>query len=272
MIVGSSFLMAGVTKNLILPANLLSGGFLGIAIFGEMLGGLLKITIPTSLVLLLLNAPVAWFCAKTISKRFVFYSFMQVFLTSFFLNVLPRVDIFNEVILDVIFGGFLYGISIIIALKAGASSGGTDFIALYFANRDGREIWMQIFVFNTVMLVFFGWIFGFRLAGYSILFQFISTKTVATFHTRYKRVTVHIFTSKKDVVLKSYLKHFHHGITVLDGEGGYSKRKVSFLIAIISSYELNDLIHYLRKVDPEIIINITKSDNYIGSFYNKPIE
>lgn len=34
--------------------------------------------------------------------------------------------------------------SIVLALKAGASSGGTDFIALYFANKNGREIWMQV--------------------------------------------------------------------------------------------------------------------------------
>ena len=71
--------------------------------------------------------------------------------------------------------------SIVLALKAGASSGGTDFIALYFANKNGREIWMQVFAFNAMILCVFGVIFGFDKAGYSILFQFISTKTISTF-------------------------------------------------------------------------------------------
>ena len=84
--------------------------------------------------------------------------------------------------------------SIVLALKAGASSGGTDFIALYFANKNGREIWMQVFAFNAMILCVFGVIFGFDKAGYSILFQFISTKTISTFHTRYKRVMLHIYT------------------------------------------------------------------------------
>ena len=91
--------------------------------------------------------------------------------------------------------------SIVLALKAGASSGGTDFIALYFANKNGREIWMQVFVFNAMILCIFGVIFGFDKAGYSILFQFISTKTISTFHTRYKRVMLHIYTAKKDEVV-----------------------------------------------------------------------
>ena len=59
--------------------------------------------------------------------------------------------------------------SIVLALKAGASSGGTDFIALYFANKNGREIWMQVFVFNAMILCIFGCIFGFDKAGYFYL-------------------------------------------------------------------------------------------------------
>lgn len=84
-------------------------------------------------------------------------------------------------ILNVIFGGFLFGGSIVIALKGNASSGGTDFISLYVSNKSGKEIWNQVFIFNALMLSVFGCIFGFEAAGYSILFQFLSTKTVLHF-------------------------------------------------------------------------------------------
>ena len=55
----------------------------------------------------------------------------------------------------------------------------------------------KFFAFNAMILCVFGVIFGFDKAGYSILFQFISTKTISTFHTRYKRVMLHIYTVKK---------------------------------------------------------------------------
>lgn len=267
----SSLIMAFATKNLVRPAGILSGGFMGIAIMVDMIGELIGISIPTSIGLLCLNIPVALFCAKKISPRFVFFSLLQVVFTSLFLPLVPRVLLFDDKILNVIFGGFLFGGSIVIALKGNASSGGTDFISLYVSNKSGKEIWNQVFVFNVLMLSVFGCIFGFEAAGYSILFQFLSTKTISTFHTRYKRVMMQIFTKHKDEVMAVYCEKFHHGITALDGMGGYSKTPVSMLTAIVSSYEVDDVIAVLKEVDPKVIINVSKSEKYVGRFYNAPL-
>lgn len=201
----------------------------------------------------------------------MFFSLLQVAFTSLFLPLVPRVLLFDDKILNVIFGGFLFGGSIVIALKGNASSGGTDFISLYVSNKNGKEIWNQVFVFNVLMLSVFGCIFGFEAAGYSILFQFLSTKTISTFHTRYKRVMMQIFTKHKDEVMAVYCEKFHHGITALDGIGGYSKLPVSMLTAIVSSYEVDDVITVLKEVDPKVIINVSKSEKYVGRFYNAPL-
>ena len=264
----SSLIMAATTKTFVRPAHLLSGGFMGIALLVDMIADLFGKSIPTAFTLVALNVPVALICAKKISKRFVFFSLLQVFLTSFLLQIIPNYPLFDEQVLNVVFGGYIWGMSIVLALKAGASSGGTDFIALYFANKNGREIWMQVFAFNAMILC----IFGFDKAGYSILFQFISTKTISTFHTRYKRVMLHIYTSKKDEVVNTYLEKFHHGITALDGYGGYSHHPVSYLTAVVSSYEVGDVLEALKETDPKIIVSVTKVENFIGRFYNKPLD
>ena len=268
----SSLIMAATTKTFVRPAHLLSGGFMGIALLVDMIADLFGKSIPTAFTLVVLNVPVALICAKKISKRFVFFSLLQVFLTSFLLQIIPNYPLFDEQVLFVVFGGYFWGLSIVLALKAGASSGGTDFIALYFANKNGREIWMQVFAFNAMILCVFGVIFGFDKAGYSILFQFISTKTISTFHTRYKRVMLHIYTVKKDEVVDTYLEKFHHGITALDGYGGYSHHPVSYLTAIVSSYEVGDVLEALKETDPKIIVSVTKVENFIGRFYNKPLD
>lgn len=268
----SSLIMAATTKTFVRPAHLLSGGFMGIALLVDMIADLFGKSIPTAFTLVVLNVPVALICAKKISKRFVFFSLLQVFLTSFLLQIIPNYPLFDEQVLNVVFGGYIWGMSIVLALKAGASSGGTDFIALYFANKNGREIWMQVFAFNAMILCVFGVIFGFDKAGYSILFQFISTKTISTFHTRYKRVMLHIYTVKKDEVVDTYLEKFHHGITALDGYGGYSHHPVSYLTAIVSSYEVGDVLETLKETDPKIIVSVTKVENFIGRFYNKPLD
>jgi uncharacterized membrane-anchored protein YitT (DUF2179 family) len=271
-IIISSALLAMVVKTFVRPTGLLSSGFMGIAILMDMIIEKLGGIFPASIGLICINVPVAIFCYKKISPRFVIASLSQVFLTSLFLQILPTYHFFDETILNVIFGGFLSGIAVTIALKGNASTGGTDFIALYVSNKSGKEIWMQVFVFNSLMLCLFGYLFGYENAGYSILFQFISTKTIATFHTRYKRIMLQIFTQEKEKVMGAYCKNFHHGITAVDGMGGYSHKPVAMLVAIVASYEVDDVIDILREVDPKVIVNATKSEKYVGRFYNAPIE
>ena len=104
----SALIMAFATKNLVRPAGTLSGGFMGVAIMADMIAELLGGSLPTSIGLLCLNVPVALFCAKKISKRFVFFSLLQVILTSLFLPLMPTYPLFDDTILNVIFGGFLF--------------------------------------------------------------------------------------------------------------------------------------------------------------------
>ena len=77
----SALIMAFATKNLVRPAGTLSGGFMGVAIMADMIAELLGGSLPTSIGLLCLNVPVALFCAKKISKRFVFFSLLQAIST-----------------------------------------------------------------------------------------------------------------------------------------------------------------------------------------------
>lgn len=265
-VIGSSALMAFSMNIFMGEASLLPAGFMGVAKLVNMFGSKMGVYIDTSLVLFCINLPVALFSAKKISKRFVFFSLLQVFLLSGFTRLIPTMPIFDEPVLNVIFGGCVYGFSIALALRGGASTGGTDFIALYVSHKTGKEIWMEVFVFNCVLLAIFGYSFGWEHAGYSIIFQYISTHMITTFHNRYKLEMMQIFTKNPDTVVDEYLKHFQHGITVLNGTGGYTGEDTAMLMSITSSYELHDAIEVITSADPDAIINVTKTSQFIGKF------
>lgn len=271
-VIVSALLQTYVIQAFIRPANLLSSGFTGVAILIERIAALYGRDFSTSLGMLALNIPVAILCSKSISMRFTFYSMIQVFLASFFLKVLHFEPLFNDVLLDVIFGGFLYGIAIAIALRGNASTGGTDFIALYVSNKTGRSIWEYVFAGNVVILCIFGYMFGWMNAGYSILFQFVSTKAISAFHHRYERVTLQITTTQAEPVIQAYIKYYRHGISCVDAVGGYSHKKMYLLHTVVSSYEVNDIVHLMRAVDPHVIVNMLKTENFYGGFYQPPIE
>ena len=272
MIVASSLLQTYVIQTFMDPCDLLSSGFTGVAILLNRIAGLAGFDFSTSLGILLLNIPAALFCAGKISKRFVFLSCVQFTLTSLFLEVLHFPPLFDEMILNVIFGGFLYGFVSVIALKADGSTGGTDFIAMYVSERFHRGIWEYVFAFNVLILLIFGSMFGWAAAGYSILFQLISTQTISRYYHRYSQILVEITTKDPEQVAKQFKTYFRHGMTVIPAYGAYSQSNFFLCKSIVSSYEEREVIGRIREVDPECITYTHKVDHFYGRFYRRPIE
>ncbi|MFV0380909.1 MAG: YitT family protein [Breznakia sp.] len=269
----SGFMQACIIQIFIKPINLLPSGFTGVAILIEKIStNFLEFSFSTSFAMLALNVPIAILCSKTISKRFTFFSLLQVFSSSFFLRTLNFSTLFDDILLNIIFGGFLYGIMVVISLKANASTGGTDFIALFVSNKINKSIFNYIFIFNSIILLFFGILFNWENAGYSILFQFISTKTIETFYNRYVNITLQITTSKADEVIDGLIKNYRHGISRVDGVGGYSSKSISLLHTVVSGYEEQEIVRLIKSIDKHVVINTFKTKTFYGSFYLKPIE
>ena len=268
----SSLLQTFVIESFVHSAGLLSGGFTGVAILIDRAASLYGGSISTSLALVALNLPVAVLCYRSISPRFTLFSLLQVGMTSLFLKYFSLPPIFDDILLSAVFGGFLMGISIVLALKGNASTGGTDFIALYVSNKTGKSIWNYVFVGNVCILMIFGHMFGWEYAGYSILFQFISTKIINAFHHRYERVTLQITTAKAEDVIKAYVGKYRHGISCVDAIGGYSHKKMNLLHTVISAYELKDIVELMQEVDENVIINVFKTTDFYGGFYMKSLD
>lgn len=271
-IVVSSFIQTYALQTFVRPSNLLSTGFTGLAILIHRILELYHINFPVSLGILLFNIPAALLCLKSVSLKFTIVSTLQFVLTSFLLTVLRFEPLFDDVILNCLIGGVIYGACTVVALYGEGSTGGTDFISIYVANKIGKSIWSYVFIFNMIMLVIFGYFFGFQLAGYSILFQFMSTKTIEKFHNRYNQLTLQITTAIPEEIIAEYVKYYRHGISVTKGYGGYSKKELYVCNTVISSYELKEIVRLLKRVDNKIIVNVLRTEEFFGGFYRKPID
>ena len=111
-----------------------------------------------------------------------------------------------------------------------------------------------------------------RFTFYSMVFQFISTKTISAFHHRYERVTLQITTSRPEALMNIYVAKYRHGISCVDAIGGYSHKKMALLHTVVSSYEVPEIVKLLREKDPHVIIKMIKTENFYGGFYQAPIE
>lgn len=270
LLILTTFFQVFVVKGIVTPANLLPSGFMGIAVFVQSLTkDIMPGGIPLYYTTLFLNIPVAALCYKGLSKRFALYSIFQVLLSSVLLRVIHFEPIIDDVMLSVILGGVLNGLYVTLALLAEASTGGTDFIALYVSNKKGKSIWEYVFIGNTILLLLFGMTRGWEQAGYSILFQYIATKTIDNFHHRYEQLTVQITTSYPERIMDYYFEHYRHGMSCVEGVGGYTHRKVYLLYTVVSSYELKEMTSGILAVDPGAIINVMRTQQFFGNFYRK---
>ncbi len=268
----SAFIQVFILQTFMQPLNLISGGFTGLSLFISRIFESMGLDVSTSVLIMLLNTPAALLCYKSISKRFVLLSVIQYTLVSLFLNLFTFHPLFADKVLNLLFGGIGWGMSIAIALQVGGSTGGTDFIAQFVSNRIHRGIFQYVFYGNCCMYVLYGALFGWLYAGYSIIFQFLSTQAINSFYHRYTQVTMNIYTQDPDQVTDAFLATVQHGITIMEGTGGYTGQKVWILQSVIGAGEVGQVIHSIRQVDPHCIINTYKTKQFIGNFHQKPIE
>ena len=272
-VVIGAFIMAMNIKTFVSAGNLFPGGFTGLTVFIQRVGEkFFDVQLSYAVINILLNAIPAIIGFKTIGKRFTIFSCIMIALTGFFVEVLPNSALTYDPLLIAVFGGIFSGIGVSAALKGHASSGGTDFIAIYMSRKLNAPAWNYILGLNAILLLCAGYLFDWNQALYSIIFQFVSTQIVSATHVRYKKMTMHIITNKADELAEKLMIYTHHGITRFEGMGCYSKEPKTLLYTVVSSEEIKEVIGFINCIDDKAFINVMKTDTVEGRFYQEPID
>ncbi|MCF0134050.1 MAG: YitT family protein, partial [Blautia sp.] len=206
---------------------------------------------------------------KFIGKKFTLSSVCVIVLSGFLVDLIPVQPITYDSMLTCLFGGIINGMTVSLCLIGNTSSGGTDFIAIYFSEKYGRDIWNYIFIANAVILIIAGILFGWEKALYSIIFQFTSTQVVQTLHQRYKKHTLFIVTQYPGEVYAAIAEITHHSATRFAGEGCYSGTITNMIYSVVSREEAKILVKKVHEIDPQAFVNIIKTDYINGRFYHK---
>lgn len=270
LVVLASVIFAVNINSFVHAGNMIPGGFTGLTlliqrIFSEFMG----ITVPYSAVNFLLNAVPAVVAYKTIGNKFTLYSCLGIFLTGVFTDIIPATPLTNDILLISIFGGLINGLAISIFLRAGATSGGTDFIAIYMSEKRQIDTWNYVLAGNAVMLIAAGFLFDWNDALYSIIFQFASTQMIHMLHLRYKKHTLIIITDKPEEIYEKILAITNHGATFFKGIGGFEKEEKTMVYSVIASDEVKSVVHAIRQIDEHAFINTLKTDQIDGRFYQR---
>lgn len=271
MILLAAVLMAVNLKTFVRTGGLIPGGFTGLTRLIQEISDLVwGIEPPFTLINLTLNAIPIVVSFKFIGKKFTLYSCLMIVVSGLITDIIPSYAVTTDMLLVSVFGGLFNALAMIICLMAGATAGGTDFIAIFLSEKMDIDSWNYIFAGNVVILGIAGALFGWDKALYSIIFQFTSTQMLHMLYKRYQKQTLFIITGKPQQVYEGIRDITNHDATLFKGTGCYKKHECNMLYSVVGSDEIHKVVTKIRQIDELAFVNIMKTEQITGRFYKKP--
>ncbi|MFR5157866.1 MAG: YitT family protein [Lachnospiraceae bacterium] len=250
------------------PIGLVTGGFSGIAIIiRKMTAGIVEGGVPLWLTNLALNVPV--FIAALIIKgrKFLGRTVIGTVLLSFWLYVIPQVDLTQgDYMLSAVFGGVITGIGIGFVLLAKATTGGTDMVSALIQKYVRHYSVVQILQVIDGMVVLAGlYVFGLKPALYAIVAIFITSKVSDALMEgmKYSKAAFIITDCYKEIA-DAIMTQLDRGLTGLDATGMYSGDKKTVLYCVVSKKEIVELKDIVAKIDPKAFVIVTDAREVFG--------
>ena len=141
MVCIAAVIMALNIKSFVRTGGLYPGGATGLALLIQRSGAMFfHVTLPYTVINVALNAVPVYIGFRYIGRKFTLYSCLMIVLTSVLTDILPGYVITYDTLLISIFGGLINGFVISLCLHMNATTGGTDFIAIFLSGEEGHRL------------------------------------------------------------------------------------------------------------------------------------
>lgn len=266
-IVGA-FIMAVATSLFLLPNQLSSGGFSGIAtIFYYFL------KIPMGTTILAFNIPLFLFAGYKLGKSFLIKSIIGTATFSISIDILDKLEpLTQDRFLACIYGGIIVGLGTAIILKSNSSTGGSDLVS-YLVRKYNPDIRMSnvITIMDTVIVVlnvlFFKEV---EIGLYSAIAIYLMGKIIdIIFEGIYFTKLLIIISDRNQEIAEEIGDKVRKGTTGLFGKGMYTNENKLILMCAASRGDVSRVKQVARKIDPKSFIIIANAREVVGLGFKK---
>jgi uncharacterized membrane-anchored protein YitT (DUF2179 family) len=286
MIVGTTIYCFGIVFVLDM-VEFYAGGVTGIA---QIFANVFKMPYLKSIIIGAVNLPLFIMGWKGVSKRFAVLSLasilLQMALTALFdymrhtLGINPFNDLatwyegtVSNPLVFALFGGALTGLGCGIPLRFGSSTGGMDIVSQKFALSSKIPFPLISGGIDAAIIIVGALIAkDVSVAVYTIIRLVIHVIVLDKVHTIYNYQKISIVTSMRDEMREALVKHFAHGITIYDAQGGYSLTPKYVFESVVFTYEIEEYKKIIRNTDKDAFMSFTSIKGIDGKYNKKVIE
>ena len=261
LITAGSVICAVAVNSILIPKQFLAGGITGLAILIHY--GLP--VIPLGVIYFLLNIPIFIFGWMFVGRRFFFYSVAGMLIYSLAVLIpIPEITI-TDPLLNALTAGIITGIGSGILLRSLGSAGGMDILAIIILKKYSVRLGTTSLVFNVILMLTAISRLPLEMILYTLIYIYVSAYFVNLVVTGLsQRKSVMIISSQWREISEQIMTKLDRGVTVIHGEGGYSKKQQKILYSIISFQELARFKELVRSVDADAFVVINNTLEVMG--------
>jgi uncharacterized membrane-anchored protein YitT (DUF2179 family) len=261
LIFSGSLLCAVAVKGIIIPKQFLAGGVTGLSLLIHyVLPGL-----PLGLIYFILNIPLFGIGWLFVGRRFFFYSLAGVFIFSAAIFWPYPVISIKDMILNAMAAGIITGVGSGLILKSLGSAGGLDILTVILYKKFSIRPGMFILAFNGALMVLAILRIPMEMVLYTLIYLYVSTQFMNfVLIGLSQRKAIMIISSKWDEISREIMNKLQRGVTVVQGQGGYTGKDLHILYSVITFTELSRFKELIRKIDPEAFVVVTETLEVMG--------
>jgi len=253
----------------LLPAKIVGGGVGGLAASIFYATG-----IPAGYPYLLINAILIIIAIKMLGASFGIKTIYSVIMISVFLNIQQKFitePIITEVFMATVLGGLLGGAGIGLVFTQGGSTGGTDIIAMIINKY--RNISPGKIILYCDLIIIGSSYFLFQ-SMEKLVYGFVTMGVVAytidlILNGSKQSIQIMIFSKDHELIAERIGKEINRGVTILHGEGWYTKTPTKVIVTIVRKNEAQMVIRIANSIDPQAFISQGQVMGVYGEGFEK---
>ena len=239
------------------PSGLITGGATGIALAIGRLTGL-----PISGLLLFINLAMLVWGWAVLGRAFALNTLASSVLSPAFLGLFEGLlagrVLTEDIFLCTVFSGLGIGVALGLVIRSGASTGGLDIPPLVFNKWFKLPVSATMLTFDIAVLLMQAVFSPVQQVLYGVVMVLIHTIVMdKMLMLGASRTEVKIVSSQSDAICAAILAQLDRGVTILHGEGGYTREPSAVLLSIVSNRELPRLEKLAHSIDPTCFLIVS---------------
>lgn len=263
-VVVGNFIYALTVTLFLLPSELVTGGTTGIALTVNHVWG-----ISISGFVFVFNVVMLLTGFLILGKGFAVTTLASTFLYPLFLEICERavgdLVLTNDLLLCTVFSGLGIGVALGIVIRSGASTGGMDIPPMVLQKLFRIPVSVSMYAFDFCILIMQAIFRPAENILYGIVLVIIYTVVLDKMLLfGNSKTELKIVSEKYREISDSILTQVDRGVTLLHSEGGYLHKEGQLILSIISNRELYKVERFVREIDPECFIVVSRVSEVKG--------